>query len=646
MPLDDSQKTCILCNEDKVPSGKTVNGVFYCKACNRQWILEKRKSRRYSSFFENPETSELITEFITIFDSNLQEEDIYVKLSSILKSRLNIQRTNIVLLDNLSKIFRIRYTNYGDHSTEYKLKKLIYSAQDKEHIYNQCIDEKKICSYSISNFTTRYFSLYQKIATVSNFQTLFPIYYKAIPLGLVSLDFETKEEQDIAEENIKVISLIIGQFSIALYNALTYTKSTKKYTDYVNLNSACLLLNKLYMNNSAEIMRMTLLSIASFINTDINMLLVNHKKAKTITIHKLTRTIDDLNLEQQEIPSTDYNKYAKLFNVRESTLFKTSKEKITRVLGCKGVEVLVLPSFIVEGNEYTFALARNSKRLFSDDEIDLLSNYSSQVKITIENSFLTQKIAAQERLAKEVEIAKEIQLNLLPKSMPEHPLYEFAGFMKPAREIGGDYYDIIVSPDKSEYIFAIGDVSGKGIPAGMVMATARTIIHSIVRIDSTPWEIVEGVNTFLYYNYKDSSILRFMSLIIFKWKCNSNSFYFSGAGHGDVYVYRNQTKSIEMVPTNGVILGIQQTIFEFQNEGCIELQEGDSILMFTDGVTEAMNPKSEPYEGEKLYLAYKKNAEEPSKSMLNNIFQDIQAFMGEADQHDDLTMVLIKRKRL
>lgn len=634
----------MLCEEEKTPSGSTIDGKFNCMTCGKEWILEKRKQKRYHSLLHNPEQANLLAEFITIFDTNLKIDEMSNRLLAIFQNRLGIERSALLLTDELNQSFDyISFQDPNNTEIEKKLKKLHPKFEDNNLHLNECLLAKKIFHYDLDALANKFIKLYQSI-TATRYQILIPILYGDKNLGIITLDFSDREEMLFIYQNARPLQLIAEQFAIALFNAIAHKETTQKYINFMNLNSSCLLLNKLYLNNSTEIIKMTLLSISGFIDTDQNTLLISDNKSQNIQVHKLIRTIESIDLTLESMDSSLYDSFQIFFNRKQLAVLATREYPVIEKLGYRGKEILILPGFVVQGKEYIFVLGRNTRRKFTDDEIELLSAYCSQVKITIENSFMTRQIASQERLNKEVQIAQDIQMNLLPREMPVHPRYEFSGFMKPAREIGGDYYDIFESPDKTDMVISIGDVSGKGVPAGMVMVTARTIIHSISRKNTTSWDILKGVNTYLFHNYKNSVVLRFMSLIIFRWKSNSDEFHFSGAGHGNIYIFRQKTNSIESILTGGIVLGIQPEIDDFENYGSIHLEIGDMILMVTDGVTEAMNRRSIPFGEEQLIHYFAKYKDLDSQNLLNSLYVEVRKHVDDAEPHDDITMLCIHRK--
>jgi serine phosphatase RsbU (regulator of sigma subunit) len=390
---------------------------------------------------------------------------------------------------------------------------------------------------------------------------------------------------------------------------------------------------------------MSLLTVSGLLDTDINLLLILTPKFQLLTIYRLLKSISGLDLDHFTEELTDYEQYSFLLEKEEPAVYNSKEIPFIRKFGFTGSELLVLPSFELQGNKYAFMMARNTTRLFAPEEIELLNSFAELAKITIDNSFMFHQKANQERLEKEIEIAKDIQSNLLPRSMPISEEFDFGGFMIPAREIGGDYYDFLQSPDKKETIVAIGDVSGKGLPAGMVMATARTIIHSFVRRNPSLAEITRELNSYLYSNYINSVILRFMSMTILSIDHTQNKVEYIGAGHGNLLVYRHATKEVELIETGGTILGIIQDLPEemYKMRPKLTINSNDIILLYTDGATETTNAAGEQFEESGMIELLKKYSEKSSKDLLIAIYEDLKKFAGSAPQHDDITLVSIKK---
>jgi serine phosphatase RsbU (regulator of sigma subunit) len=638
-----SPSPCLLCALPLEPKGTTVFDRFHCSTCSKEWILEKRKKKRFPKRLKSLEFRDLLSEFITIYDSELDLDELCFNTLAIIKSKLGVSQLGFLIYDEINEY--VKFIKYFSENSKLEtfITKIKIGIKDNTHPYIESIQNREISLYEVDK-KNRHLKLYNKI-TGTKYQILVPVIHKDKFLGLFCLDFKNKKDASRVFELKELIKLISVEFGVALHHTLSYTIANTKYRQFVSLHSSGLTLNKLYLNNTNEIIKMSLLTISGIVETDINILLVFNTKFKVLTSHKLIRTRTTFDFLQESLIIENYQDHRHYFDKLVPEIINTENESTANGLGFLGREILNLPSFKIENNEYVFLLGRTSTLLFTPDEVEVLAAYTELVKMTIENAFLYHKMTKQERLEKEVEIAKEIQFNLLPSKMPSHEDYESAGFMIPAREIGGDYYDILVSPDKKESLFAIGDVSGKGLPAGMVMVTARTIIHSVIRRMSKLSEIIRELNSYLYYNYKNSASTRFMSIICLLWSKEKNRFEYIGGGHGNLLVYKSKTKTIESIFTGGTILGILPDISHTITEGSIELEEGDSILLYTDGVTESMNPKGEMFEESRLADSLKEHAHLESEQILSEIYSDIKNFTSNSiSQHDDITMLLIKRK--
>ena len=580
-------------------------------------------------------------EILEILDPDLSIEDFSYKSINYLKKILNHNKIGFFEYDNI--LNSLKLLSYGEIKVNKSVyKKLILSLNYETHPYYQSLKKNEIyiINNSSENEKYKYLKIYRHI-TDTEYHILFPILYKEKYMGLISVDFSTLDDLNKFKERIDDLKYNIQIFSHLIYCIQEKKLISDKYEKYKNLHESSLTVNKLYMDKYQEILKMTLLAVSGIIEANLYILLSYHIKKNKMTLSKLYKHGSELDLNQITLTDQELKESLFLMECTEPKIFSFRDINFSGKVGFHGREIIVLPKFEMQDNINIFMLGRNSLKLFSDDEINIIRAFSEVVKITIDNSYLYHRMANQERLEKEVEIASDIQMNLLPREIPEFERFEFGGFMIPAREIGGDYYDFLPSPDGKEVTFAIGDVSGKGVPAGMVMATARTIIHSVIRRQITLMEIIDDLNAYLYYNYKNSVILRFMSLTLFKLIQDDNRIEFAGGGHGNILVYRKKTDSVEIIPTGGMVLGISVEVPDSPGE--IFIEEGDILLVYTDGATECSNSRGESYEEERLIESFMRNHHLNSKQLLTCIYEDLSKFVGNASPHDDITFVTMKR---
>lgn len=530
------------------------------------------------------------------------------------------------------------------------LEKLAFRMEIKKGEQNgplgQAIETCKSVYYRFDEQPHKQIRQYGRVNKVES-ELSVPIHLKKEVLGLINVDYE-KDDPVQAEKDRYFLELIASQFATTLKNRILFEVSQTQSRNFRNLHSAALKLSSLGFKYRTEIFRVILLSLTEFSESNLFVLLERKidETGKTISTegHILTGSPRAPEIKLNVQLTGEWNVLKK---ITESALLMDSTDlKEWKTLGSVGKKkhLAILPVLRSDNSEIWILLAKEEELHWSPEEIEVLNAFAVQAGISVQNFHLFHQRAEKERLDKEIEIARDLQRSLLPRKMPDHPNYEFGGIMVPAIGVGGDYYDFIIHPTNKETYICIGDVSGKGVPAGIVMATVRTVIHSLVRKNPSPWEILQTVNTYLYQNYfKDIVSPRFMSLTIIHWDQNENRFVFSGGGQGNILVYRKKENRLQEIPTGGVVLGIDPEIDRFENSGEFYLDPGDFFLMFTDGVWEAMDPSEDFFEMDRLHKCVFEARKENLPTLLETVLKKIKNFTGEREQTDDITLIGVKR---
>jgi sigma-B regulation protein RsbU (phosphoserine phosphatase) len=247
---------------------------------------------------------------------------------------------------------------------------------------------------------------------------------------------------------------------------------------------------------------------------------------------------------------------------------------------------------------------------------------------------------ARDALWGEMEVAKRIQTSLLPKLHEVHG-YTVAASMQPADEVGGDYYDL-VEASHGETWLCIGDVSGHGVESGLIMMMTQTSIFTTVNRTpgQKPSEVLTAVNAVLNKNISRLGADRYVTCMALR--LDADSLTFAGK-HQDVLIYRARTGTIEQISTEGVWLGIVEDVTGQFTDMTVPIDEGDVLLLFTDGVTEAMDDKRELFGEDRLKQALARSARLGVEGIVQGIESDVWAFMHK--QKDDVTVVAVKRSR-
>jgi len=245
---------------------------------------------------------------------------------------------------------------------------------------------------------------------------------------------------------------------------------------------------------------------------------------------------------------------------------------------------------------------------------------------------------ARDAIWSEMELAKRIQTALLPDNQNIEG-FEIAATMLPAKEVGGDYYDIIETPNGYKWV-TIGDVSGHGVDSGLIMMMAQTSILSKVNNNGSclPSEMLSSINVIIRENISRLGSDHYMTMMALR--INESNITVAGK-HQDVIVYRSALNRTESISVPGTWLGITDNIEGSLIDSSFEMHKGDIALLFTDGVTEATDANGEMFSQIRLEHALNKYADLPVGKLRNKIIQEVQAFQQE--QLDDMTLVVIKK---
>jgi sigma-B regulation protein RsbU (phosphoserine phosphatase) len=266
------------------------------------------------------------------------------------------------------------------------------------------------------------------------------------------------------------------------------------------------------------------------------------------------------------------------------------------------------------------------------DERDLLAKAFNEMVPQLEDRM---------QIRKSLEVAKEIQQNLLPKEIPNLSGFDIAAKSVYCDETGGDYFDFFPCEDEHCFRFGIvvGDVTGHGVGAALLMATARALIRGLVTRPDNLAECLTRVNRLLSADVRDSG--RFMSLFFLMLDEGSRSISWVRAGHDPAILYNPAKDEVEELVGPGMVLGVEEDYSYQQVDKTIET-EGVVILLGTDGIWEAHNPEGELFGKDRLHRIVRDNADKSAEAIQGAVLNGVSKFRGTLPQEDDITIVVIK----
>ena len=280
---------------------------------------------------------------------------------------------------------------------------------------------------------------------------------------------------------------------------------------------------------------------------------------------------------------------------------------------------------------------------FDEEALRLMVSFSDQAAIALENARLLQEAREKESIVSELRVANRIQLALLPRQDPQLPGYELAGTMHPAREVGGDYLDYIWAPahgGRRPLYLAIGDVSGKGVPAGLVMVMARAVMRSLAGRGAPPRDVLCDANRLLRQDLKPGM---FMSLLLGWVDPPGDRLILAGCGHDRPLVWRAREQRVERLDVGGMVLGVVPDLSPHVEELALRLEPGDHLLLYTDGVTEAMDPLRQMFGLERLERFLAQQGHLPPRGLIQALLGELELHRAGAEQHDDITLIALRR---
>lgn len=281
---------------------------------------------------------------------------------------------------------------------------------------------------------------------------------------------------------------------------------------------------------------------------------------------------------------------------------------------------------------------RSFKRIYSKrvDEIGIIAQFFNEITENIQS--ISGKLREQQRMSSELEIASSIQRTLLPDKSPDIPELEIVAKTRPAVEVGGDNFDFI-ERGKDTYMY-VGDVTGHGVPAGLIMMMVNTLLHTYSEKYDNAYDIVVNTNRQLKPRIKASM---FMTMVMLRWNSELKKMTYVGSGHEYILIHRASTGKIEAKKAGGVALGMVPDNSKLVKEVELELEEGDMIVLYTDGITEAKNDEGEMFGLERLQEAIKKYATQYGPSgVVHHTATDFSHFVGETEQEDDITLMAVR----
>ncbi len=278
---------------------------------------------------------------------------------------------------------------------------------------------------------------------------------------------------------------------------------------------------------------------------------------------------------------------------------------------------------------------------FSQADLVVFKSIAEQSAFALYNAIIYSMANEKKRLDHDLEIARDIQRILLPSEAPAIDGFQISGINVPARQVSGDYFDYI-QVDQDRLGVAIADVSGKGVPASLIMAICRSVLRAEAARNPSPADVLRNVNRQLYPDIKEDMFISMAYLILGH---QQDGVTLARAGHDAPLWYKRQSQTVIPVKSPGMVVGIDSgSVFDrLTVDFAVPLERNDCLVLYTDGVTETLNSEGDEFGVDRMMQSVRASANDSAQAIVKRIIEDVREFTGSVPQNDDMTLIAIRK---
>jgi phosphoserine phosphatase RsbU/P len=323
--------------------------------------------------------------------------------------------------------------------------------------------------------------------------------------------------------------------------------------------------------------------------------------------------------------------------------FSESPE-LAKLRGSAFGSVSVMAAALRYGNQDLGVLALANGPMgtpFSQADFVVFKSIAEQSAFALYNAIIYSMANEKKRLDHDLEIARDIQRILLPSEAPTITGFQISGINVPARQVSGDYFDYI-QVDQDRLGVAIADVSGKGIPASLIMAICRSVLRAEAARNPSPAAVLRKVNRQLYPDIKEDMFISMAYLILDQ---HHDGVTLARAGHDAPLWYQRQSQTVTPVKSPGMVVGIDSgSVFDrLTVDFAVPLERNDCLVLYTDGLTETLNSEGDEFGVDRMMESVRASANDGSQAIVKRIIEDVREFTGSVPQNDDMTLIAIRK---
>jgi len=478
---------------------------------------------------------------------------------------------------------------------------------------------------------------------------LLPLLAHGEVLGAMLVDYRTdqdvREPQTLREERMAIMRGIAYQAAAAAENArLLEARQEEAYVSAALLQVARAVVS---LNDLEDILQAIVRITPMLVGVEQCAVFLWNDDAEVFrAVQAYALPVPDHPFARGEFPLLDVvrrqNELISLSNrdeIRELAPGKPLDKRMTQALG--KINTLLAAPLSVKGNVLGVMLIGQSGRSpdFSERRLEIITGIAQQTAMAVQNDLLQQEMAERERLERELQLAHEIQETFLPEHLPDLPGWELAVTWRAARQVAGDFYDVFELPGRRLGL-VIADVADKGMPAALFMALTRTLMRAASAEEYSPADALKRVNNLLVPDAQHGMFVTGLYAIV---SLETGKVVYANAGHHPPLVLRSDARDLQQLERGETALGVLKDV-EFR-EHVHTLAAEESMILYTDGVVEALSPGGMFYGEERLLDVIRAHRGSSAREILSTVLDSVAAFVGDNPPSDDLTLMVVRRQK-
>lgn len=583
------------------------------------------------------EALQLVSEINRSISSIVNLDELLAKVSELIHQRLDYPFVHLFLFDYVPQKL-VFVSGSGSRASYYSEKKVSYDINAARGLIPLAAKSGRLHLANDLENTPWHLPEAQS-GTSSGSELSLPLQFRGETLGV--LDIQSDQRNAFQETDVNLLESLSITISIAIRNAQLFrAQEWRREVSESYRETADLLTRELKLK---DLLTTMLAQIPKLLPVDFCGLWLIDPKSDQLDLKQQFSANKTVTSDSPiGLKSSARENWFHHSNLDLETILKPSQpalDQIATALGMQESYSAIAAPIVSEGKTHgVLTIHTNSPGRYGMDSLKICSTYADYIAYAIDKERLRKVEELRRQTEQELSLARRIQQTFLPETLPQIPGYDLAVEWKTARQVGGDFYDVIQLDDQ-RYGLLIADVSDKGLPASLYMTVARTLLRAVARDFSSPAETLSRVNQLLQL---DSTQSFFVTLFYMILDINTGRLIYSIAGHTPPIFLQPQQNHAYSLKRGGIALGILDPI-QLKDES-LQLEDGEAIFLYTDGVSETRNSQNEEYGAKRLEELLRNADQRSAQGLIDLVMKDLQEYSGFSTLEDDCTMLMLKRK--